>query len=157
VKRFRFSLETALRLQKRKQKWIENQLRAAFQAMQREEDAIAACKESLVRLAKEFETAAVGGSLPANWSAYPRNAERIEGEQAVAKDRLAKAKEAFRRIDEERKRIAQYCEALAQLRQQAWDKHRAESEKAAQLATDEFVMRNWMEPAAQNAAPEDGS
>ncbi|MBX9680514.1 MAG: hypothetical protein K2X38_17290 [Gemmataceae bacterium] len=155
MKRFRFPLETALRLQKRRQKWVENRLRVAFETVRRAEDEIAACKASLVRLAQQFEVAARSGTLPGNWDAYPRNAQRIEAEQRAAEARLAKAKEAFRQIDDERKKIAQYCEALEQLRQQAWDAHRAENERTAQLATDEYVLRNWMEPAAHEGAAEE--
>jgi flagellar biosynthesis chaperone FliJ len=155
VKRFRFPLETALRLQKRRQKWVENRLRIAFEAVKRAEDEIANRKAEMTRLAQQFEASALQGTLPANWDAYPRNAQRIEAEQKSAEGRKAKAEEAFREIDAERKRIAQYCEALLQLRQQAWDAHRAANERSAQLATDEYVLRNWMEPTAEETAVEE--
>ncbi|MFO0865813.1 MAG: hypothetical protein U0744_14375 [Gemmataceae bacterium] len=154
MKRFRFPLETALRLQKRRLTWVENRLRVAFEAIKRSEEEIGACKASMIRLAQEFEASATSGVLPANWDAYPRNAQRIEAEQRSAEDRRVKAEQTFREIDAERKRTVQYCEALLQLRQQAWDAHRAANERSAQLATDEYVLRNWMEPATDEAAVE---
>lgn len=148
MKRFRFPLEAALRLQKRRLKWVESQVRLAFREVRKAEDEIERCRNAMRHLAAEFASAAANGQLPPLWSAYPRNADRIERERIAGEGRLVTAQEAFRRVDEERRSIVRNCEALSQLRAQAWEEHRAEAERHAQIAADEHVIRGWQEESA---------
>jgi flagellar FliJ protein len=152
VKRFRFSLDTLLRVKKQREQLAEARVAQARLEVEACQGRLARLQDALQEVARRLESA-LGSALPAeSWAGTFEQSARLERAIRAAEYRLAQAEVALRDAIQARTRLTTEVEALDTLKQQHWDLYRQDMQRAEQERLDEVGLRLWLR-AQRNGRP----
>ncbi len=149
MKRFRFRLETLLRLQRLRQRLAEQEQAQAYQrwsAMREQLQALQAHAQEISHSASSRLTSAPSADAIAAeqyWFLLAEHLVVLDQILKLARQQEELHRQAWQESDQRRLEITRKVEALNWLREQAWQAFRREQRIFEQHEMDELVLRAW--------------
>lgn len=145
MRRFRFSLDRVLKVKQQREKLAEVRVAQALAAAELARQAVAGVRQEIVTASLAMQQR-VGRVLTGDvWAAAFDHSDRLNAALVRAEAVLREAETRLEEAVQARRQIATEVEALKTLRQQQWEQHRDEVQKAEQERLDEIGLRGWQE------------
>lgn len=144
MKRFRFAFATLLKVKEQREQLAEARVAAARLELEACRERLGRLHEALAEVARHLEAQLGHPAAALVWSATFEQTARLERGIRAAEKQVAAAEDAMREALQARLRISTEVEMLDTLRQQRWELHRQDLQRADQERLDELGMRNWI-------------
>jgi len=149
MKRFDFPLDRLLKVKRQLERLAEMEQLRCTQLLDQSRKKVLAIQQQL-QDASDAISARIGNSFdPRQWASIAEYSEGLTRAIVVAEREVSVAENQLALAAQELIQIATEVEALKTLREQQWEKWKAEFQKADQERLDELGLRRWMQARAK--------
>jgi flagellar FliJ protein len=143
VKKFRFTLDSLLKVKELRERLAEGHALSARRAVAACHERLADLQRSLADLSGRLKRSQAAGTPLPDWPAAFEQSSRLEAAIRAAEADLAAAEVALREAEAERAKLAREVEVLETLRRGQLELHRLEWQREEQERLDEVGLRQW--------------